>query len=154
MSGFNPKKLHVVFKDTIEPNKLTIPRKYTLTHSDSTGDLFLTIGAEYDYNQISSFYTKLMRDEVLAEWKRKNNHYELHLYLHVSGGFIFGWAALRDRIFRTHLPLVFQTIKYGDKILFEQYPLLIESPIFVHFNSKNQKYNKIEDFGLVEDIKV
>ncbi|NVM35573.1 MAG: hypothetical protein HWN81_08245 [Candidatus Lokiarchaeota archaeon] len=152
MADFNPDKLYVIFKDSIEKNKLILPRKYTLTHSDSTGDLFLTIAADYDYNQISSFYTRLMRDEVLGEWQKNNNHYTLHFYLHVSGGFIFGWASMRDRIFRHHLPLVFQALKYGDRKLFEELPFLNESPIIIHFNSKNKKYNKIEEFGLIKTI--
>ena len=160
MADFNPDKLHVVFNDSLEKNKLELPRKYTLTHSDSTGDLFLTIGSEYDFEQISSLYTRFMRDEVLAEWQKNNDHYELHiymqisgfytrlmrdevlaewqkndryytlhLYLHVSGGLLFGWASMRDKIFRHHLPLVFQALKYGDKELFEELPFLNESPI-------------------------
>jgi len=152
MADLNPEKLHTVFKDLVKNNKLILPRKYTLTHSDSTGDLFLTVGADYDYEQISSLYTRFMRDEVLAEWQKSNNHYELHFYLHVSGGFIFGWASMRDRIFRHHLPLVFQALKYGDRKLFEEFPFLNESPIIVHFNSKNKKYNKIEEFGLIKTI--
>ncbi|MFX1329331.1 MAG: staygreen family protein [Promethearchaeota archaeon] len=152
MSSLNPEKLHVVYKDSVEANKLTLPRKYTLTHSDSTGDLFLTIGTEFDYKQISSFYTRFMRDEVLAEWQENKGQYELHLYVHVSGGFVFGWSSMRDKIFRHHLPLVFQSIKYGDKLLFELSPSLNDSPIFVHFNSKNKKYNKIEQFCHIKDI--
>jgi len=152
MSDLNPEKLHVVYKDSVGVDKLGLPRKYTLTHSDSTGDLFLTIGTEFDYKQISSFYTRFMRDEVLAEWQENKGQYELHLYVHVSGGFVFGWASMRNKIFRHHLSLVFQSIKYGDKLLFELSPFLNESPIFVHFNSKNKKYNKIEKLGYIKDI--
>ena len=152
MAHLNPQKLHVVFKDSIELSKLSLPRKYTLTHSDSTGDLYLTIGNEYDYDQISHLYTKFMRDEVLAEWLEVNKHYELHVYLHVSGGFVFGWAAMRDKIFRHHLPLVFQAFIYGDKNLLETGPQLKESEIIVHFQSKNKKYNKIEHFGKIKEI--
>jgi hypothetical protein len=152
MAVFTPEKLHVVYKDSISSSKSIIPRKYTLTHSDSTGNLFLTIGTDYDYNQISGLYTRFMRDEVLAEWKQMNDHYELHVYLHVSGGFVFGWASMRDKIFRHHLPLVLQTIKYGDKALFKNFPFLSKSSIIVHFNSKNKKYNKTENFGIIKDI--
>ncbi|MFX0105444.1 MAG: staygreen family protein [Candidatus Hodarchaeota archaeon] len=152
MANFNPEKLHLVYKDSVDSEKLKIPRKYTLTHSDSTGDLFLTIGSEYDYKQISSFYTRFMRDEVLAEWQLNNNIYELHVYLHVSGGFVFGWASLRDRIFRSHLPLVLKVIRYGDKLIFESLPILNESPIYIHFNSKNKKYNKFENYGQIKEF--
>lgn len=152
MADFNPNKIHVAYKSPVEVKKFSLPRKYTLTHSDSTGDLFLTISQEYDHKQISSLYTRFMRDEVLAEWQQKNQYYELHLFVHVSGGFNFGWAGLRDKIFRQHLPLVFQTIVYGDKTLFEEFPEFNDSQILIHFQSKNKKYNKIENFGKIKDI--
>ncbi|MFX0029460.1 MAG: staygreen family protein [Candidatus Hermodarchaeota archaeon] len=152
MADLVSEKLQVIYKDETELVNSILPRKYTLTHSDSTGDLFLTIGVEYDYQQISGLYTRFMRDEVLAEWKKVEDNYELHLYLHVSGGFLFGWAGMRDRIFRHHLPLVFQTIKQGDKSLYKAFPFLSESQVFVHFNSKNKKYDKVENFGKIKDI--
>ncbi|MHA2392155.1 MAG: staygreen family protein [Promethearchaeota archaeon] len=152
MSEFNSEKLHIDFKDHIKADVFELPRKYTLTHSDSTGDLFLTIGFDYDFQQISKLYTKFMRDEVLAEWQIENDQIELHIYLHVSGGLVFGWASLRNRIFRYHLPLVIKALKYGDRQLFEENPILDNSQIIVHFNSKNKKYNKIENFGFFSEF--
>jgi len=93
-----------------------------------------------------------MRDEVLAEWQLNNKNYELHLYLHVSGGFVFGWAKFRDRIFRSHLPLVLKAIIYGDKSIFKSFPTLNDCPIYVHFNSKNKKYNKMENYGQIKEF--
>jgi hypothetical protein len=123
-----------------------------LTHSDSTGDLFLTIGSEYDYEQISSLYTRFMKDQVLGEWLKKEDHYELHLYMHVSGGFCFGWASLRNRIFCYHLPLVLEGFRYGDKRINEKVPELENSQILVHFKSKNKKYDRVENYGKIKDI--
>ena len=152
--SFNPNKLHCTYGKFCKIKDDFLPRRYTLTHSDSTGDLFLRIDCDYDEEQISSFYTHFMRDEVLAEWIEENNIKELHVYLHVSGGFIFGWAGMRDRIFRYHLPMVLKAIIYGDKELFEQFPLLEESPIIVHFNSERSKYNKIESHGKVKEYQL
>ena len=67
MKRLNPEKLHVTYLGGTTPEKLTLPRRYTLTHSDRTGELFLSIGREYDTKQTSRLYTRLMRDEVLAE---------------------------------------------------------------------------------------
>ena len=47
-----------------------------LTHSDITGELFLTIAAKYDYDKITD-----MRDEVLAEWIIVNSNYALMVNL-------------------------------------------------------------------------
>jgi len=68
MSRLKPEKLHVRFAAGVTPDEPITPRRYTLTHSDATGDLYLTIGPDYDRRQISGWYTRLMRDEVLAEW--------------------------------------------------------------------------------------
>ena len=154
MVTLNPDNLHVEFKGAIDVQMLSIPRRYTLTHSDSTGDLFLTISPNYDEEQISGFYTRLMRDEVLAEWvKNDNEEYELHLYLHVSGGFCFGWAGLRDRIFRHHLPLVLEVLKFGDKKMYENMPELEDSSIIIHFQSRKNRYCKDENYGTINEIR-
>jgi hypothetical protein len=57
--------------------------------------LSLTIGAEYDKKQISGLYTRLMRDEVLAELKNDGGQAVLHVYVHVSGGISFGFTGWR-----------------------------------------------------------
>ena len=115
-------------------------RRYTLTHSDFSGDLFLSVGLEFDRKAISGFYTRMMRDEVLAEWLKEGSDYSLHVYCHVSGGLILGTAGWRYSIFKRELPLVLSCICNGDKELFEQHPNLKNSIIFVHFKSKNKKY--------------
>ena len=154
--SFNPNKLHCTYGESCEIKEDFLPRRYTLTHSDSTGELFLKIDCDYDEKQISSFYTRFMRDEVLAEWLENENDKkkELNVYLHVSGGFVFGWAGMRDRIFRYHLPMVLKAIIHGDAELFEQFPLLKESFIIVHFNSERAKYNKIESHGKIKDYQL
>lgn len=153
MSEFNPEKIHVRNIIAGLDIKEVIPRRYTLTHSDKTGDLFLTIDLEYDEKQTSTFYTKLMRDEVLAEWKEEENGLEFHIYVHISGGFVFGWAGMRDRIFRHYLPFTIKVFRNGDDELFKTFPFLDDAPIFVHFNSKNKKYNKIENYGFFRKYK-
>ena len=50
-------------------------RSYTLTHSDFTGELLLSIGLKFDKKAISGFYTKMMRDEVVDEWLKEGNYY-------------------------------------------------------------------------------
>jgi hypothetical protein len=80
MGSFFPDKLHVRFIEPCGSEGPESPRRYTLTHSDLTGDLFLTIGPEYDKRQISGIYTRLMRDEVLGGWD--TDEPALHLFVH------------------------------------------------------------------------
>jgi hypothetical protein len=87
VTSMDPNKLHVTFLEGLKNFSSNQKRCYTLTHSDFTGDLYLKIGPVYDPGAVSGWYTRLMRDEVLAEWVWKRNDLaELHVYCHVSGG--------------------------------------------------------------------
>ena len=142
-------RLHTTFSSEIERHILSIPRRYTLTHSDLTGELFLSIGQDYDRKQISGWYTQFMRDEVLAEWIQENDEFSLHLYCHVSGGVVFGTAGMRYNIFRQHMPLVLQAFHEGDEALYLQRPELREAKIFVHFVAWQKRFRKTEAWGSI-----
>ena len=127
-------------------------RCYTLTHSDFSGDLFLSVGLDFDKKAISGLYTRLMRDEILAEWLKEEDNFSLHVYCHVSGGIILGTAGWRYSIFKRELPLVLSCIYNGDKDLFAEHQNLKDSVIFVYFKSKNKKYDKVEKWGKPSDF--
>jgi hypothetical protein len=147
MRRLNPKKLNVTYLTGATQDKLIVPRRYTLTHSDINGNLFLSIGSEYDTKQASKLYTRLMRDEVLAELSDDDDSLAFKVYCHVSGGFVIGTAKWRYNIFRSELPLVLEAIRYGDRTLFEYNPELDNSSIFIYFHSTDSKFNKVENWG-------
>lgn len=148
-----PEKLHVRFLPGTAPEGPVTPRCYTLTHSDATGDLFLTIGPQYDREQISGWYTRLMRDEVLAEWIDEKDGPVLHVHCHVSGGLIFGPASWRDAIFRRELPLVLESFRFGDRRLFEMHPMLDGAALLVHFHATQSRYDRVESWGVPADYR-
>ncbi len=60
---FDPRKLTTTFlpgASGAEP-QAPVPRRYTLTHNDITGQLYLSIGCNYNTVQVSGWYTKLIR---------------------------------------------------------------------------------------------
>jgi hypothetical protein len=150
MANLDPEKLHIRFDDETTPEGPLHPRAYTLTHSDFTGELFLTIGRDVDREQISGWYTRFMRDEVVARWEAEERP-ALHVHCHVSGGFVLGSASWREAIFRRHMPMVLTAFCYGDRKLFERFPALDESPIFVHFHAAQRRFDRIEEFGRLGD---
>jgi hypothetical protein len=143
----HPEKLHVRFVPGADCEGPLFPRCYTLTHSDRTGDLFLTIGPWYDRKQISRWYTRFMRDEVLAEWRQGQGISELHLHCHVSGGLVLGPAGWRDAIFRRELPLVLEALRYGDRALYSVHPELDQAPIQVHLHARQARLDRVESWG-------
>jgi hypothetical protein len=152
MTDLDPVKVHVRYLDGCDRSDFSLPRRYTLTHSDRTGDRFLTIGRDYDLEQISGGYTRFMRDEVLAEWLNDPEP-RLNVYFHVSGGLVFGHAGLRCRIFRSCQRSVLQAFRYGDGSLFQKKPELDERPALVQYRSNKARYNFIEESGPLKDYR-
>ena len=151
MSRLNPAKLNIRWRPGVTTQGPVSPRRYTLTHSDATGDLFLTIGADYDRGQVGGLYTRLMRDEVLAEWVDTAGGFGLDVHCHVSGGVVFGSAAWRESILRMHMPMVIQAFRQGDAALFAGQPELDRSPVSVHFHSHRPTYDRVEPLGMLGD---
>jgi hypothetical protein len=154
MSNLRPEKLHVKFIGDSDPEGPKSPRKYTLTHSDISGDLFLSVGTEYDHDAISGFYTRMMRDEVLAEYLQGNDGPELHVYCHVSGGLVVGSASWRYAIFQQHLRQVLQAFHHGDEVFLTANLEINNAPVIVHFHSTNRRYNLTERWGYLPNYQL
>lgn len=123
------------------------PRRYTLTHSDQTGELFLTIGSEFAYEKLTT-----KRDEVLGEWlSNKSGKPYLYIYIRLDG--IDGTVSTvkRNKIFLRELPLALKAIKKGDEPFFQFYPQFLQAPIYVFFQSQNPQLNRTECLGRFND---
>ncbi len=144
-----PEKLSVRFVPPTKQTGPVTPRCYTLTHSDRTGELILTIGAVHDVDQVGGWYTRLMRDEVLAEWISVGSNHELHVHCEVGRG--LGWASMREGIFRRELDLVLEAIRHGDRVLFSLEQKLDAARIVVHIHMKQKVDDKLEDWGTPSD---
>ncbi|MFC7371666.1 staygreen family protein [Fictibacillus iocasae] len=144
MVMFNPKKLKTVFMPPATETEPVIGRRYTLTHSDETGDLFLDIGTEYAWNQITA-----MRDEVLGEWKTNFAYPVFAGQVLVADSTISKETAkVRFDIFTRELPLALRAIRYGDKNFFQAHSQLDMAPIWMFFESYYPEYNGFRDFGI------
>jgi hypothetical protein len=150
LSKFNPEKLSVEYRDGVTATAPIIPRYYTLTHSDTTAELFLTIGYYYAWDKINS-----MRDEVLGEWRTDGSHFYYHVYLYIDQGeYNQQVAAKRNEIFRRELPLALTAIRYGDRFLFNAYPTLDHAPIIVTFTSAYPQFARHENWGTFQDYSI
>lgn len=147
MERLDSEKLYVEFKPGVMTTEPILGRKYTLTHSDITAELFLTIGLQFAYDKITS-----MRDEVLAEWRNSISSLFLYVYVYV-GNFGPNMNAIRNTIFRRELPLALEAIIYGDRELFIAHPQLDKYPIWIYFNSSDPTYNRFEYWGTPMDYK-
>jgi len=149
MSRLDPEKLTVEFREGVMETEPIIPRRYTLTHSDITADLFLTIAPNYAFDKIN-----VMRDEVLGEWLVVEESLRYYVYLYVDGQLGQGMESIRNYVFRRELPLALEAIRYGDSRFFDTHPQLDQSPIIVYFLSANPEYNKAENWGTFADYDI
>ncbi len=144
MSDFKPEKLAVQY---LPPASIFDPidnRKYTLTHSDMTGELYLSIGCHYEMEKINP----AMRDEVLGEWKRNLGQYIFTGTVYVSGGeFDHQLSNVRFMIFKKELPLALTAIINGDKGFYTYYPWLLDAPIIICFESIFPEFQQTLYFG-------
>ncbi|GAX81390.1 hypothetical protein CEUSTIGMA_g8821.t1 [Chlamydomonas eustigma] len=154
---FKPSKLDVKFTttETLDSMSALVGRKYTLTHNDVSGELWLTVGTHYNHAQISGFYTRLLRDEVIAEWlpdREGSLVPELHLFCHVSGE--ERWLAppqLRNYIFRREMPLVLDCVKYAEESSIQLLPEISKAKVYVHFQSTSKDLDRVECWGILGD---
>ncbi|MCF8012070.1 MAG: staygreen family protein [Clostridiales bacterium] len=146
MIRLNPDKLNTEYIN-VTPEKPVINRKYTLTHSDITAELFLTIGLTYAYEKITP-----LRDEVLAEWLYSNCKYYLRGYVYV-GEFGFEKSKKRYSIFKRELPLTLAAIRSGDKKFFSVHPHLDKCSIYIYFASLYPELQGYQYYGTPSNFK-
>ena len=144
--AFQTEQLSVIYIPPMTPLGPLEGRKYTLTHSDLTGQLFLSIGYEIDALKINWE----MRDEVAAYWQMINGQFVFTVCVHISNGdFDETRAGARYEHFKKMMPLALDAIVYGDQTLLAYYPWLLDSPVCVQFSSIYPEYNKMEYYGTV-----
>ncbi|RPF51078.1 staygreen protein [Aquisalibacillus elongatus] len=149
MSRLDPEQLYVEYRDGVTPYEPLLNRRHTLTHSDETGELFLTVGLSYAYDLFNE-----MRDEVIGEWIDQADGCFYHVYLYVGGPFSEEVASIRNDIFRRELPLALEAIRYGDRGIFNLHPSLDSCQIITHFMSVYPQFNKIENWGTFDDYNI
>ena len=141
-------KLKVSFKDNIGKSRPIMPRKYTLTHSDETAELFLSIGNKYDLDKIN--YS--VRDEVLGSWE-KDDEYYLLINIEVGNNNDINSIIKRDEVFRRELPLALTAIVYGDNLFLENNKELYDASVIIKFNCQIKEYDVLENWGKIKDYK-
>lgn len=140
---FNPQKMQVRFILPASPTHPLMGRKYTLTHSDGTGQLFLDIGIDFNYEAINGE----LRDEIIAQWQNDWD-YRLMGRVYVDNGeYTEEEARTRYNQFKKHMNGALQGIVFGDRLFLSNYPLLLDAPIYILFESTYPQLGNIYYYG-------
>ena len=134
-SKVDSSRTHITFLDGAGPTGPLVPRRYTLTHSDRTGHLFVSIGEDYDAGALASLQVRLERDEVLGEWIVEEGRPRLDLHMAAQGGLpVFGTGRMRVGIFRRYRELVLETLVAADAAQTAAHPELEGAPVVARFH--------------------
>lgn len=144
MRKLYPQKVFVQYRDIMRPYEPVMDRKYTITHSDITAELFVFVATNYAEDQITS-----MRDEVRVAWEQYKKGLVLFGSVIVDANGEMGNAYIRNKIFYNEMPTALQALRQADRFLFDKEPNLDNTPIFIHFISSNPIYDKTYDFGVI-----
>lgn len=148
MRQLNPQKVFSQYRDSIKPYEPVSGRKYTITHSDTTAELFVFMAENYTEDQVTK-----MRDEVRIAWEQGENGPALVGSVIVNGKGIFGKPAIRSKIFYNEMPTALQALRNADRFLFEANPSYDSAPVIIRFISNNPTYNQTYNFGPIGDYK-
>lgn len=95
----------------------------------------MSVAPDFNGGQTAVWITKVLRDEVLGEWREDGLH--VHCFVQVEGHWWLDWAkGLRSLVFRQKLPLVLDTLRYAEADLLKAKPQLLDAPVFVHFHEQ------------------
>lgn len=144
MFEFNKEKLSVKIDKDMDILKLDDPRCYILTSSNETGELCLRISKNFDYDSLP-----IRRDEVMAKWAKVSNKYVYEVFLDLDGKRSLD-RGVRESVFRSELPLALRALVVGDEEFIIKNELQ-DSSIVVYFNSDNDDFNKVEEWGNIRD---
>ena len=138
------RQVFVEYRDGVTATTPLENRTYTMTHSDDTGDLFVTIGLTLAQDK-----TNELRDEVYLTWQKIYDKNLLYGEVLIDGEGIQGTSKIRNDIFRREMPLALQAIYVADTPLFEACPHLNDTPIIINFKSADPTYNKLYTYGTI-----
>lgn len=149
MKELNPHKVFVQYRNAMKPYSPIVGRRYTITHSDTTAELFVFVADNYANDQITA-----MRDEVRIAWEYNKHELALTGSVLVDGEGVKGNAWVRNQIFYHEMPKALQALRQADRFLFDKEPNLDNTPVFIHFISSNPAFNKIYDFGEIGNYRL
>ena len=112
MTELNPQKVFVQYRDIITPYEPVMSRKYIITHSDTTAELFVFVAEYFAEDQISR-----MHDEVRVAWEQNEKGLALIGSVIVDSKGVIGNAFIRNMILYNEMPTALQALRQADRFV-------------------------------------
>lgn len=144
--AFNPLKSLLNYSSSNIMTKFCLPRKYTSTHSDETGEIFLAVDKKYYKPYLENEESQKVESQVIGKWVKKKNKYKILLKVVVSSEKNPN-AKLRYDIYQRELPHVLKTIALAESCTMKHDDNIKKAKIYVKFDSIDPKYQKVQYWG-------
>lgn len=138
------RQIFVEYRDYVTATSPIQNRTYTMTHSDETGNLFVTVGLKYAEDK-----TNELQDQVYLKWTQLDGKNLLYGEVLIDDKNITGNAQKRDEIFKREMPLALYAIYVAEQPFFEAHTNLTDTPILINFKSQDPTYNKLYSYGSI-----
>lgn len=145
MADFDRSKVHTEFREGVTKTAPILGRRYTLTHSDTTGELFVTVGRNFASDKFNE-----IRDEVILEFQACQGALVLIGRVLVDLNGDIESSGIRNEIFSEQMPLALRAIRYGDRCLYESCPELDRVSIWISFCSQYKPYSITRNYGTMK----
>jgi len=120
-----------------------LPRKYTNTHNDETGEIYISVGHQYNQILLDSEEARVVQSQVVGKWVKVDCEYQIHFTVLVSTEQNPN-AYIRNFIFCEELGVVLEGFAFAETALLRLHPKLARAKIFVHFKSIDPAYDRVE----------
>ena len=138
---------YIEYRDSFTAEGPVQGRKYTITHSDTTGDLFVTVGNDYAEDKID----QKMRDEVRLKWIKSLKRPALIGTVFLDGDDMKRDVIKRKEIFVKEMPTALKGLRKVEDTLFQMNPCLDKAQVIIGFESSNPMYQGWHSFGVIGD---
>ena len=145
LAKYQDLKLEVDFKDSISAEDPINHRRYTFVDSKD-GNASLSIGLRYNFKKLAS-----KGNEILGEWAVTEGEYILYFHIHLDKCNRPAGIGVRNAIIRRNLVDCIKQILKADIKLINKHAYLKQSNVIVCFKSSLPYYDKIENWGSVDD---
>lgn len=124
-------------------SEVSLPRRYTSTHTDVPPFIFTAMGHNYDKCLLNDPDVKKGQDQVVGEWIKEGNKYEIRFTVLVSTPENPN-AKARNEEFCNYLSIVLESIGLLEFHLLAAHPELAATRIYVNFKSIDPAYDRVE----------
>jgi len=120
-------------------------RKYTSIHSDETGEIFISVGCRYNKAFLESEEATIVQSQVVGGWVKRKGKYQIHLRVIVSSE-KNPQVIIRNKIFCEELGPTLEGIALAEQGLLAKHPSLAKTKIYIHFESIDKAYDRVEEW--------